>query len=83
MRAAKRRKAKKAAMRRYEEERMAALEMEAAAAAGLSKTEDDHKNAIQVPSVDLLLLWTTTGPTLPVYIDDISNSVYMSFLTAF
>ena len=49
MRAAKRRKAKKAAMRRYEEERLAVLEMEAAAAAG-SKADDvsDRKSAIQV-----------------------------------
>ncbi len=49
MRAAKRRKAKKVAQRRYEEERMAALEMEAA---GASKSDDvldaEHKSAIQV-----------------------------------
>jgi hypothetical protein len=50
MRAAKRRKAKKVAQRRYEEERMAALEMEAMAAAGGSKAEDaaEHMSAIQV-----------------------------------
>ena len=52
MRAAKRRKAKKVAQRRYEEERMAALEMEAAAALGAARGEEtaeaDHQSAIQV-----------------------------------
>ena len=52
MRAAKRRKAKKVAQRRYEEERMAALELEAAAALGAARGEEaagvDHQSAIQV-----------------------------------
>ena len=63
MRAAKRRKAKKVAQRRYEEERMAALEMEAAAALGAARGEEtaeaDHQSAIQVKDNSCFLchLW--------------------------
>jgi hypothetical protein len=58
MRAAKRRKAKKAALKRYEEERMAALEMEAAAALG-SKTDEEaeHRSAIEVSRLCFVMLF--------------------------
>ena len=49
MRAAKRRKNKKAALKRFEEERLAALEMEAAAALGSKPDEAlEQKSAIEV-----------------------------------